>query len=147
MFLTFFRADLVRRKKGNHLWPSSTDEEPEIGEGHPSAFFLQATARQPGRELDDSICRFDQAIELLDDEGAGPEVNVLPVLSGILRLVRGVFLQDVPAMQDSLQRLREFLDQPGAECLRDFYGPRLESVGDQPDRSAIETLLESVPHF
>jgi hypothetical protein len=142
-------ADWARQT--GRLW---TDPEMEAGPppaqpGHPFAFYLQATARQKGRELVDRQQRFQRATRVLETDarqsGAG---SLLPFLACCLGLAAAASGTEPATWDRAREQLVRYLEQQTGTALADHYQPihqALISAGE-PSEALVETLLLCIPY-
>ena len=137
--LAFYRADLERRR-GNQ-WVSEGMEglEPVRScANHGLGLYLQATARQAGREPGDAGDRFWRAAACFEfDAGRVGEANVLWVLAGSMRLAKDLALGGCPVTAS--ERLVSALSQPGLEKVSSLIGATPQ------DPIACERFLTRMP--
>lgn len=147
-FLLFYQADLARRR--GETWTDPEMERAVVSHrvGHPFGFYLQATARQPGRDTADALARFRRAREFLaQDEPDGDGLNIQHFLSEYIQLAEAAWASDQPRWDESLTELeRQLAPHPGLG-LSDHYTGYLPAIRSVPTREASEKLLNRVPFF
>ena len=148
-FLSFYRAELARQQ--GRTWIVENDNNGQLADMkplHARAFYLQATARQPGRPLADAVRRFDGAAMALKKECPSDSTgNILPVLVEFVRLASAAAQKDTPAWRDALRQLDRLLEEPAADAIQQFYAGVLSGCGDTPDVEQVEAVLARVPYF
>jgi hypothetical protein len=147
-FLRFYQADVARRR--GETWADPEMERAVVSRrvGHPFGFYLQATARQPGRDTDDALNRFRRAREFLaQDEPDGDGRNIQRFLSACIRLAEAAWASDQRRWDESSTELeRQLAPHPGLG-LSDHYTGYLPAIGSVPARETAERLLSRVPFF
>ncbi len=147
-FLCIYQADAARRR--GEIWDDPEMERAVVSRrvGHPFGFYLQATARQAGRDTADALARFRRAREFLaQDEPDGDVRNIQRFLSDCIRLAEAAWASDQPLWDESLTKLeRQVAPHPGLG-LSDHYMEYLPPIGSVPTREASERLLNRVPFF
>lgn len=147
--LGFFRADLARRKAT--MWSDSElDSESQANEvaGHALGFYLQATARQPGRSLDDATQRMELARALfLRDVCPGDTANILLFLAGCISLAIAAINNDYKVWREAVGSLAEYVERQTTGGFRRYYRPVLPKPESTPSIAAAETLLHRVPYL
>jgi hypothetical protein len=147
-FLRFYQADAARRR--GETWADPEMERAVVSPrvGHPFSFYLQATARQLGRDTAGALDRFRRAREFLaQDEPDGDARNIQHFLSACIRLAEAAWAFDQPQWDESLTALqRQLAPHPGLG-LSDHYTGYLPAIGSAPARKAAERLLDRVPFF
>lgn len=137
--LAFYRADLARRRGSIAVNEAMETARPEVGRAnHPLGFYLQATARQPGRTAFDACDRFRRSAECFafDAERSG-EVNVLWILARCMEVAAA--LCEGHQSSSASDALASALAQPGLELLR-------ARVGALPvEASRVEAFLAQLP--
>jgi hypothetical protein len=148
-WLRAYEAEWARQ--AGRIW---TDPEMEAGpppgqQGHPFAFYLQATARQQGRERADRHARFRQATHLLEKDarqfGGGPLLHFLARCLGLATAALGSEVGEWTLARD---RLGQSLHEQTGTALAEYYHAvwlPLASA-DEPDEVLAETLLQSIPY-
>ena len=103
-FVKFYRAELYRQNPSCGLAFRQDEDFEKGGKNHPYGFYLQATARQPGRDPDDRKERFEKAIMVFANEiGGYTHQNILHLVSHFIGLETGV--TGVPPLSTPVQRL------------------------------------------
>ncbi len=118
--LGFYRADLARRRGELQVDPDLEDRAPsDQRPNHAQGFYLQATARQPGRAAADAEQRYLRAAGCFAfDREADGAPNVLNVLVAAMELAAAERAADVERKDSARQVLRGVLDAPGFQALR-----------------------------
>lgn len=147
--LGFFRADLARRKAT--MWSDSElDRESQGNEvaGHALGFYLQATARQPGRHLDDATQRMKLArVLFLRDVCQGDTANILLFLAGCISLAIAALNNDYKVWREAVGSLAEYVERQTTGGFRRYYRPVLPKPESTPSIAVAETLLHRVPYL
>jgi hypothetical protein len=147
-FMRFYQADAARRR--GEIWDDPEMERAAVSRrvGHPFAFYLQATARQPGRDTASALDRFRRAREFFaQDEPDGDARNIQRFLSACIQLAEAAWASDQVRWDEALTELeRQLAPQPGLG-LSDHYKGYLPAIGSVPTREASERLLNRVPFF
>ncbi|MGF1583044.1 MAG: hypothetical protein ACFCD0_27305 [Gemmataceae bacterium] len=148
-FLRFWQADAARRR--GRIWEDQEMEQATVSRrvGHPFAFYFQATARQPGREIADSVERFRRAREFFgqDRPGSQDEQNIQCFLTDCICLAEAAWQNNQQSWDDTLGRLENQLVPTTSFTLHEHYKGCLPSKGSDPDRETVEKLLVKVPFF
>jgi pentatricopeptide repeat protein len=147
-FLCFYQADAARRR--GETWEDPEMEQAVVSRrvGHPFGFYLQATARQPGRDTSSALDRFRRAREFLaHDEPDGDARNIQRFLSECIRLAEAAWASDHPKWVASLTALQRHLAPHPGLGLSDHYAGHLPAIASAPARDAAERLLNRVPFF
>ena len=115
--LAFYAADLARRRGALWTDPSLEERAPVPGRAnHPLGFYLQATARQPGRGQQEAVARFERAAACFEMDAAGADdANALWVLVRVCRLA--VALHQGQGDREALAALEQAAGQPRLERL------------------------------
>jgi pentatricopeptide repeat protein len=147
--LGFFRADLARRKATT--WSDSAlDTEAYSAEvaGHALGYYLQATARQPGRSQHDATLRFQRAQALfLRDVCPGDTHNVLLFLASCMDLALAAQKNDHTSWRTAVRSLAEYVERQSTGGFRDHYRPVLPKHESTPSIAVAEALLHRVPYL
>ena len=147
--LGFFRADLARRRAT--MWSDSElDTESHSNEvaGHALGFYLQATARQPGRSLGDATQRYHRARALfLRDVCPGDTANILLFLAGCISLAIAAINNDYKVWREAVGSLAEYVERQTTGGFRRYYRPVLPKPESTPSIAVAETLLHRVPYL
>lgn len=147
--LGFLRADLARRKAT--MWSDSElDSESQSSKvaGHALGFYLQATARQPGRSLDDATQRMELARELfLRDVCPGDTTNILLFLAGCISLAIAALNNDHKVWRKAVGSLAEYVEHQKTSGFRRHYRSVLPKPESTPSIAVAETLLHRVPYL
>lgn len=147
--LGFFRADLARRK--STMWSDSElDSESQANEvaGHALGFYLQATARQLGRSLDDATQRMELArVLFLRDVCQGDTANILLFLAGCISLAIAALNNDYKVWSEAVGSLAEYVERQTTGGFKRYYRPVLPKPESTPSIAAAETLLHRVPYL
>jgi pentatricopeptide repeat protein len=147
-FLRILQADAARRR--GETWTDSEMERAAVSRrvGHPFGFYLQATARQPGRGPGDAIDRFRRAREFLgQDEPDGDDRNIQRFLAGCLCLAEAAWAADRGLWDEARAAIERHLSPIPGLALHGYYAGCLPEPGSVPDRAAAERLLSRVPFF
>jgi hypothetical protein len=144
--LCFLRADLARRneQRWDHPWVEPL-RAGQVRPGHPTAFYFQATARQPGRS--DRCDRLAWAVALLQADAAGLPHNIASLFAHCLELYSASLLADSEAWQTARAAIDCFLSAPAAQSLRQWYAPVLDRLPTPPDEKVAESVLDRIPYF
>jgi hypothetical protein len=137
--LAFYRADLARRRGSIAVDEPMEAALPEVGRAnHPLGFYLQATARQPGRTAFDACDRFRRSAECFAfDAGRSGEVNVLWILARCMEVAAA--LCEGNNSSSASDALASALAQPGLELLR-------ARLGTPPvNTSQVDSFLARLP--
>lgn len=137
----------VARCSGTRWEHADLDRASPASDGPRHAFglYLQATARQAGRENDDAAHRFERAAEFMRAEAGDASCNICILFALMLELAAAGCRRDGWAA--AADAVRRFLDQPLAAPLRDYYWPGLKALPAVADPAAAEGLLRRVPYF
>lgn len=148
-FLDFYRADLARRRGQVREIGRAEERNYDGGlPGHPTALYLQATARQPGRDVEDALDRFRRAKSYLAGNGGTPPPDSAPLwLTHCIELGWSGWAEDRDAWESAGRSLGEFARNSSSPGVRNYYGEHLESLPPGPSREAAESFLETVPYF
>lgn len=147
-FLRILQADLARRQ--GSIWTDPEMERATVSTrvGHPFAFYLQATARQPGRQVDDALDRSQRARGFLaQDEPDGDPQNIQRFLTDCLLLAEAAWMVDQARWDRAVSAIESYLVAPGGDDLANHYSGCVPAKGSSPDRAAAERLLNRVPFF
>jgi hypothetical protein len=117
------------------------------GPKHAFGLYLQATARQRGRDPADAVERFGRAAAFLRAEAGDADDNICVLFALLLELAAAAELGHAEGWETSAASVRSFLGHPPAAPLRDHYLPALARLPGAPDRAAAENLLRLVPYF
>lgn len=139
--LAFYAADLARRRGDLWIEPSLEEREPVPGRAnHPLGFYLQATARQPGRNKEDAAARFERAAASFETDAAGvDDVNALWVLVRVCRLAAA--LHGGRGQPEALVELERAACQPRLELLWNRVRERVQAM----DLGAIDAICDALP--
>jgi hypothetical protein len=147
-FLRTHQADLARRQ--GRIWSDPEMDRATVSTrvGHPFAFYFQATARQPGRPLEDALERFRRARAFLtQDLPDGDPHNIQRFLADCLLLAEAAWMADPTRWQEAISAIQSYLDAPAEDGLADHYAGSLPAKDSPPSREAAERLLDRVPFF
>jgi hypothetical protein len=141
----FLQANLGRLE--NRIWADSVlDESLANGVMPYSAWrYVQATGRQAGRDVGDTLSRLRRASELLRHEAFNVETNVCILFASFLDLNAAARAKDAEPWTAAIDSARGFLKLAPAH--HDYYGPTVDTLPAAPDLPASETLLDLVPYF
>lgn len=143
------RANLARRR--SRLWCDKDLEQqvPQPGlSGHPFGIYFQATARQPGRRLDDCIERLDKAARFFEVDLAGSKnQNLLSFLATCVRLRAAAARADTALWRILRRELRGYLRGRANRGLARHYRHAWEALGEEPHVERAEGLLTRIPYF
>lgn len=147
--LGFGRADLACRR--STIWSDpeldAVSESNEIS-GHALGFYLQATARQPGRSLGDSTQRFERARQLfLHDVISGDTDNILLFLAECMNLAMAAWNDDSGFWKQSTVALQDYVSRQTIGGFAEYYEYALPSTDSYPSVEATEQLLRRVPYL
>jgi hypothetical protein len=147
-FLRILQADAARRR--GEIWTDPEMERAVLSRrvGHPFGFYLQATARQPGRGAADALDRFRRARSFLgQDEPEGDAHNIQRFLVECIRLAEAAWAPDAKCWEASLAEIGRYLAPPPGIALQRHYAAYQPGSGSPPTRAAAERLLDRVPFF
>ncbi|MFH1530724.1 MAG: hypothetical protein ABIK09_08355 [Pseudomonadota bacterium] len=150
-FRAFLWADLARRR--GETWEDPVCDHPPEGlgaAGHALAFYLQATARQPGRPKSEAIRRLDHAQRLLLDGLSRQDThNIRVFLAAALRLYAAKLTRDRVGQESALLAICQSITSPMASGLAAFYKNSLATQASTSSTSApnevLGSLLENIP--
>jgi tetratricopeptide (TPR) repeat protein len=112
--------------------------------GHPWAFYFQATARQCGRS--DVAKRFQLAADLFQkDIGENSENSILIFYSSVMLLAKAAASGDVALWQQIRKRIDDYLSNPQASRIQQYYEESFSAIGESPNCEAVEGLLQQLP--
>ena len=116
--------------------------------GHPFAFYLQATARQPGRRIEDTLDRFQRAREFLKkDVPDGDPQNIQCFLMDCLLLAEAAWKVDQALWNRAASAIASYSVSPADDGFSNHYTGFVPLKSSFPDRAAAERLLDRVPFF
>jgi hypothetical protein len=147
-FLRILQADLARRQ--GSIWSDPEMERATVSTrvGHPFGFYLQATARQPGRQVDDALDRFRRARGFLaQDEPDGDPQNIQRFLTDCLLLAEAAWMADQARWERAVSAIESYLVAPTDDGLANHYSGSVPTKNSSPSRAAAERLLNRVPFF
>jgi pentatricopeptide repeat protein len=147
--LRFLQAEHARQRK--EQWIS---EEMEItpekwpGAGHPIGFYLQATARQFGRDSEDSAERFRLASSFFLRDALNPgSPYILHFLADCMRLGEAAWGHDIPLWNGAVEAVAVRLRPGPPSRLDEYYADAFNALGPSPDRVVVDAFLSRVPFF
>lgn len=147
-FLRILQADLARRQGSTWIDPEMERATITTRVGHPFAFYLQATARQPGRQVDDVLDRFRRARGFLaQDEPDGDPQNIQRFLTDCLLLAEAAWMVDQTRWDRAVIAIESYLAAPAGNGFANHYSGSVPSKESAPSRAAAERLLNRVPFF
>jgi hypothetical protein len=141
----FLQANLARLE--NRVWVDTILDE-RLAEGvkpYSAWRYVQATARQPRRGVDDTQSRLKRASELLRHEAFNVETNVCILFATFLDLNSAARSNDAESWTAAIKTAGSFLNL--APVHHEYYGPTVDALPRFPDLQAAETLLDLVPYF
>jgi hypothetical protein len=147
-FLRILQADAARQR--GETWTDPEMERAVLSRrvGHPFGFYLQATARQPGRDPADALDRFRRARGFLgQDQPDGDDRNIQRFLTECIRLAEGAWAADQDCWDAAQAEIERHLSPLPGLALREHYAGCLPEPGSVPNRAAAERLLSRVPFF
>lgn len=107
--------------------------------------YVQATARQSPRRLEDTVFRLELAVGFLRHEADRVHGNVCNLFASFLGLSLAARRGDARRWGAALDEIHRFLSS--APDHRDYYGPTVEALPGVPTLAGSEALLERVPYF
>lgn len=147
-FLRILQADLARRQGSTWVDPEMERATITTRVGHPFAFYLQATARQPGRQVDDALDRFRRARGFLaQDEPDGDPQNIQRFLTDCLLLAEAAWMADQTRWSRAVIAIESYLNAPAGDGFANHYSGSVPLKESAPSRAAAERLLNRVPFF
>jgi hypothetical protein len=144
-WVAFYRAKLAQLD--NAEWVDEVLEQRLIAGSRPYSVWLyvQATARQPKRVLEEALRRLEVAIRLLREEAGGVQRNVCTLFAAFLELNAAARRNDPGSWTLAVQNVSTFLST--APDHRAYYGHLAANLPHNPDLKAAEQLLDQVPYF
>jgi hypothetical protein len=148
-FLQVYRAEHARQC--DEVW-NSQEMEKALTEGnrvgHPFGFYLQATARQPGRAPDDAVARFRRAAQFFSLDAPSEEYpNIQHLLADCMRLGEAAWGSAGALWNEARDSIARRLRACPGSGLNAYYADVFEALGSSPDRGAAEAFLRRVPFF
>lgn len=145
-FLHILQADLARRHGSTWVDPEMERATITTRVGHPFAFYLQATARQPGRQVDDVLDRFRRARGFLtQDEPDGDPQNIQRYLADCLLLAEAAWMVDPIRWRRAVFAIGSYLNTPAGDGFANHYSGSVPLKDSAPSRMSAEGLLTRVP--
>jgi len=149
-FLTGYRACYARQC--GETWEDSEYEKE--GKRKAFAFYLQATARQEARTVEDRSDRFLRAARAFHDESkptpapneTNSEPNIQALLAGFMRLSAAILSSHQPGFESAMTEIRTFLKQEGTEAIKRWY-ERFVPEDLKSAKEKLPDLLNAVPYF
>jgi pentatricopeptide repeat protein len=145
----FLQAEAARQR--GTVWASDEMEvNPQEwpGVGHPFGFYLQATARQSGRDREDSVERFRRAVTFfardVQDDGSP---NIQRFLTDCMRLGDAAWAGDTSLWNQAREAIADRLRPCSGLRLDEHYAGVFDALGASPDRVAADSFLSRVPFF
>ena len=118
--------------------------------GHPSGFYFQATARQPGRSAEDAAARFEQARRMflkdISDRDKSSD-TVLVLLASAVELAHAAAIDAFYPWQQSRAFLKDFIESRTDGAMSRYDKNVLHGLPERPDPDAAERLLTRIPFF
>lgn len=155
-FLEFCRADLARRQ--GRVWVSEQMEglhQASPGPGHPAGFYLQATARQADRQVEDRVARFSRARRLFlkdlnPDEGEDQIErgnSVLLLLAAAVGMAAAAYGEDRERWDRERRLFEKFIRTRTSKEFARYYRDVSDELGEEPEVILVERLLSKIPFF
>jgi pentatricopeptide repeat protein len=147
--LGFCRAELARRR--GEIWSDvdldALSQSNEVT-GHALGFYLQATARQPGRSVGDATRRFQRARQIFLRDVVSEDVhNILVFLADCMTLALAAWNADVTSWRESVAALRQYIGRQPFGGFTKYYRSFLPHTLSDPSVEAAEAMLIRVPFF
>ena len=142
----FLRADLARCL-GQQWQVEDMDscEEPPSGCARPLAFYLQSTARQNGRNLDDRVARFDRANTLLTiDIKTAQNKPIESLMRGWLNLLKTTIIGDQLLFQPCIEALKNEIRGTRISTVADNSSKWLSQIEQGPTEEAVGKIVDQL---
>ncbi len=145
-FITFYIADLHRRLGKNTFEDTEFEKLGNHVDGYLFGFYLQATARQTCRKVEDRVERFlSAANEFNKEAGQLDDFSLLRLFSSFMEYSAALVQEKQDEATKTHTAIIEFLELEYASALRDYYQDLLPT----PDGTyeEMERVLLAVPYF
>jgi hypothetical protein len=117
---------------------------------HAYGLYFQATGRQQARELRGALGRIDRltrAAEFFRAEAGQARLNICALFAAALELEISGLNHDAGRWRDTLGQIHDFIWEPSAPSLREYYAPCLDALPEEPDSESAEHFLGLIPYF
>lgn len=145
-FIKFYIADLHRRLGKNTFEDTEFEKPGNHVEGYLFGFYLQATARQTCRKVEDRVERFlSAANEFNKEAGQLDDFSLLRLFSSFMEYSAALVQGKQDEAVKSHTAIIDFLKRENASALWDYYQELLPA----PDGTyeEMERVLSAVPYF
>jgi hypothetical protein len=129
-WVAILHANLARLQNQEWTDPVLVERLAAGKELYSAWLYLQATAWQADRGLEDAVYRLQQAVSLLPHQAGEVAGNVCNLFAAFLELNAAVRLEDPENWPPALARARGFLSI--ADDHRSYYGPSVDTLPDLP---------------
>lgn len=145
-FITFYIADLHRRLGKNTFEDTEFEKLGNHVDGYLFGFYLQATARQTCRKVEDRVERFlSAANEFNKEAGQLDDFSLLRLFSSFMEYSAALVQEKQDEAVKTHTAIIEFLERENASALRDYYQELLPASDGTYEE--MEKVLSAIPYF